>query len=273
MSCFCVGSELHSNPDALNVVVHSREDRVGLKLMNLTHMIPALQAGQMVREVPVFGVLEGVFFQGVVDELCHSESGTLVLSELKTRSQNSLPHPAQYKGHSLQVRVYKLLFDAMVQGSMERHNLLRYLNLRPHQAFGSPLQSYAQKLGILAVTFGELVDHLLSILNFSNLRAVDKLRLEYIHQSSGSLIGTREVEFDEAQLRAELRDYLPFWLGEREPQGVDLENIDESWKCNICPYEESCDWKRRRLQQIMFDGIKKVKFGCSKVEGPALETN
>uniref|UniRef100_A0A8C7MAB5 Exonuclease 5 n=1 Tax=Oncorhynchus kisutch TaxID=8019 RepID=A0A8C7MAB5_ONCKI len=94
--------ELEANPDAVTVVVHTREDREALKLINLIQMVPALEAGQLVREFPVLGVLDGVFFLGVVDELYCSKSGDLVLSELKTRSHNSLPHPAQAKGHSLQ---------------------------------------------------------------------------------------------------------------------------------------------------------------------------
>ncbi|CAB1347873.1 unnamed protein product [Coregonus sp. 'balchen'] len=229
--------ELEANPDAVTVVVHTKEDREALKLIKLIQMVPALESGQLVREFPVLGVLDGVFFLGVVDELYCSESGELVLSELKTRSHNSLPHPAQAKGHSL-------------------------------QAFGSELQSYAQKLGLLAVTFGELVDHLLVVLNFSNLQPIDKLRLEYRHQSSGGLIGTREVEFEETQLRAELMGYLAFWRGEREPHGVDIEDIEEAWKCRMCPYEESCEWRRSRLQEVMVEGSKKAKLDGAKSETP-----
>ncbi|KAJ7995741.1 hypothetical protein DPEC_G00247740 [Dallia pectoralis] len=250
--------ELEANPDAVTLVGLSREDREALKLMKLTQLVQALKAGQLVREFPVFGVLEGVFFQGVVDELYQSESGELVLKELKTRCQNSLPRPVQSKGHFLQVGVYKLLFDSMVQSSMTRDNLLHHLKLRPHQAFGSELQIYAQKLGLMVATFGELVDLFLTILTFCNLQAINKLQLEYIHQGSGSLVGTTEVEFNEAQLKAELRGYLAFWRGEREPQGVDVENIEEAWKCSMCPYEESCDWRARVLKEI--DGNKKTRL-------------
>ncbi|XP_034147618.1 exonuclease V isoform X2 [Esox lucius] len=273
--------ELEANPDAVTFVVQTREDREALKLMKLTQMVSGLKAGQLVREFPVFGVLEGVFFLGVVDELYHNESGELVLKELKTRSHNSLPHPAQSKGHFLQVGLYKLLFDSMVQGSMTRLNLLQYLKLQPHQAFGSELQIYAQKLGLPAVTFGELVDHFLNVLNFCNLQAVNKLTLEYIHQRSGSLVGSIEVEFNEAQLRAELRGYLAFWRGQREPQGVDVENIEEAWKCSMCPYEESCDWRTSKLQEVIVDGNKKTRFDgfksgssnskCYQLEVPQLE--
>ncbi|KAK6295899.1 hypothetical protein J4Q44_G00336120 [Coregonus suidteri] len=100
---------------------------------------------------------------------------------------------------------------------MKRDQLLHYLKIHPHQAFVSELQSYAQKLGLLAVSFGELVYHLLVVLYFSNLQPIDKLHLEYRHQSSGGLIGTREVEFEETQLSVKLRGYLGFWRGRGSP--------------------------------------------------------
>jgi hypothetical protein len=40
--------ELEANPDAVTVVVHTREDREALKLINLIQMVPALEAGMVV---------------------------------------------------------------------------------------------------------------------------------------------------------------------------------------------------------------------------------
>ena len=58
------------------------------------------------REFPVFGVLEGVFLMGVIDELSYNKGRELVLSELKTRKEMSLPGKAQVKGHHLQVPIF-----------------------------------------------------------------------------------------------------------------------------------------------------------------------
>uniref|UniRef100_A0AAZ3RGV5 Exonuclease V n=1 Tax=Oncorhynchus tshawytscha TaxID=74940 RepID=A0AAZ3RGV5_ONCTS len=250
--------ELEVKPNVVTVAAVTREDREALKLINMLQMVPALEAGQLVREFPVFGVLEGMFFMGVVDELYRSDSGELVLSELKTRSHNSLPRPAQTKGHALQVCMYKLLFDSMVKGSVKRDHLLHNLQLDPNRVLGSDLQTHTQSLGLQAVTFRELLDHLLVVLTCSNLHAIDKLRLENSHQSSGKLIGTREVAFEEAQLRTNIRGYLAYWRGERVPQGVEVE---EAWKCRMCRYEETCNWRRDRSQRLMM--VNKSQFGVS----------
>lgn len=69
------------------------------KHLILKHLI----SGERVREFPVFGVQEGVFFMGVIDELMYNQKGELVLNELKTRKQNSMPISAQDKVNCLQV--------------------------------------------------------------------------------------------------------------------------------------------------------------------------
>lgn len=55
------------------------------------------------REFPVFGVQEGVFVMGVIDELMYNQKGELVLNELKTRKYNSMPSSAQDKVNCFQV--------------------------------------------------------------------------------------------------------------------------------------------------------------------------
>lgn len=60
-------------------------------------------SGQCVREFPVFGILEGVCVMGVIDELSYNQKGELVLNELKTRRQDSLPGAAQTLCNCFQV--------------------------------------------------------------------------------------------------------------------------------------------------------------------------
>lgn len=57
------------------------------------------------REFPVFGIVEGVHLKGIIDELSYNQKGELVLKELKTRKQDSLPGAAQALGHRFQVCV------------------------------------------------------------------------------------------------------------------------------------------------------------------------
>ncbi|XP_019401107.1 PREDICTED: exonuclease V isoform X2 [Crocodylus porosus] len=83
--------------DLVKIPTTSREDCWAIKILNLLSVIPVLQAGGHVRELPVFGVIEGVFVSGIIDELCYNTKGELELNELKTRSRPFMPGKAQRK--------------------------------------------------------------------------------------------------------------------------------------------------------------------------------
>ncbi|XP_047017374.1 exonuclease V isoform X2 [Ictalurus punctatus] len=233
--------------DVVQINIQSHEDAVAISLISVLNMIPWLETGQCVRELPVFGVVEGVYIKGVIDELSYNQKGELVLKELKTRKQDSLPGDSQAYGHRFQVGLYKLLFDALVRGEVKKEHVLEHLKLRAYQALGAEVITYATNVGINVVTFGELLDTFLLTLSCSDLPCIDVLQLEYCHQGSSSIIGTVLVQFDESQLRAELRGYLEYWRGQREPKGVDIE---EAWKCTSCAYEGICDWRKNRSQVL-----------------------
>lgn len=234
--------EVHS---VVPIDTKTREDFFAVRLLNVLHMIPLLEAGECVRELPVFGVLEGVNIMGVIDELSYNQKGELVLNELKTRRHDSLPGDAQALGHCLQVSLYKLLFDGLIRGEVRREHIVDGFKLRPSLALGAEVQAHASRIGIRVANFGELVDTFLMILSCTEVPIIDLLQMEYRHQDSNSLIGTRVVLFDEAQIRADLRGYLAYWTGQREARGVDIE---DAWKCNMCPYREICDWRKNSPQ-------------------------
>ncbi|XP_058601151.1 exonuclease V isoform X3 [Onychostoma macrolepis] len=244
-----IGKEIHLSrereiQDTVPVDIWTREDAEAVKLLNMLHMISLLEAGERVREFPVFGVLEGVFVKGVIDELMYNQKGELVLNELKTRKQNSLPSFAQDKVNCLQVGLYKLLFDGLVRGEVKKDHVLNHLKLHSGQVLGAGVQAHAKSIGVLVTTFEELVDALLITVSCSDLPCTDLLQIEYYHQGSSGPIGTRVAPFDEAQLRAELQGHLAYWRGQREPKGVDIE---EAWKCKSCLYVQTCDWAKNRL--------------------------
>lgn len=245
-----IGREIHLSrereiQDVVRVDIRTREDAEAVKLLNMLHMISLLEAGERVREFPVFGVLEDVFVMGVIDELMYNQKGELVLNELKTRKQNSMPSSAQDKVNCLQVGMYKLLFDGLVRGEVKKDHVVTHLKLRSGQVLGAGVQAHAKSIGVLVTTFEELVDALLITVSCSDLPCIDLLQIEYFHQGSSGPIGTRVAPFDEAQLRAALQGHLAYWRGQREPKGVDIE---EAWKCKSCLYEQTCDWIKNRLQ-------------------------
>ncbi|XP_028857555.1 refilin-B isoform X2 [Denticeps clupeoides] len=244
-----MGAEIHLKKalevhEEVPILVLSREDDEAVRALNVMQKIVTLETGMCVREFPVFGVLEGVFVMGFIDELSYDERGQLVLSELKTRRQMSIPRPAQIKRDGLQVRLYMLLFNGMISGSVSKSDITDHLGLQAGRALGTDVLNHARAMGVQADTFGTLLEVMLRRLALSNVRPPAHLRLQYCHQGSGDPIGTEDVPFEEPALRAELQGYLAYWTGNREARGVDIE---DAWKCQSCHYQASCEWKKNNF--------------------------
>ncbi|XP_038670360.1 exonuclease V isoform X2 [Scyliorhinus canicula] len=232
--------------DIVPINVESREDSWAVKILNLLSMIPFLQAGEHVRELPVFGELEGIFVVGVVDELRYNSKGELELRELKTRSQRTFPSAAQKKSHHLQVSIYKLLFEAMIKGQLNKDVITQHLHLQTEQPLGSEVLGHAHKVGFTVNTFGDLLDLMLLNLTYAEIPDVDTMTIEYCHQADASVIGTEVVRFEEEWVKSELKHYCSFWKGQREAKGVDIE---EAWKCRYCDFADICEWRQSKSEE------------------------
>ncbi|GCB62457.1 hypothetical protein scyTo_0004253 [Scyliorhinus torazame] len=214
-SCLHLARELEVH-DIVPINVESREDSWAVKILNLLSMIPFLQAGEHVRELPVFGELEGI----------------LVV--------------AQKKSHHLQVSIYKLLFEAMIKGQLNKDVLTQHLHLQTEQPLGSEVLVHAHKVGFTVNTFGDLLDLMLLNLTYAEILDVDTMTIEYCHQADASVIGTEVVPFEEEWVKSELKHYCSFWKGQREAKGVDIE---EAWKCRYCDFADICQWRQSKSEE------------------------
>jgi exonuclease V len=58
--------------------------------------------------------------------------------------------------------------------------------------------------------------------------------------ASGTIIGRHRFQHNPVLLEAHLNSVLQFWMGEREPEGVKLEQTN---RCGWCEFEEGCEWR------------------------------
>ncbi|XP_047416913.1 exonuclease V [Sciurus carolinensis] len=230
--------ELH---DLVTVPITTKEDSWAVKFLNILSMIPTLQSEGCIREFPVFGEVEGVFLVGVIDELHYTAKGELELTELKTRRRPMLPLEAQKKKDCFQVRLYKFIFDAMVQGKVTPESLIHHTKLCPDKPLGPSVLRHAQQGGFSVKTLGDLMELVFLSLTLSDLPVIDILKIEYIHQETATVLGTEIVAFEEKEMRDKVQHYMAYWMGHREPQGVDVE---EAWKCRTCNYADICEWRK-----------------------------
>ncbi|XP_012591250.2 exonuclease V [Microcebus murinus] len=230
--------ELH---DLVTIPITTKEDAWAIKFLNILSMIPTLQSGGRIREFPVFGEVEGVLIVGVIDELHYTAKGELELAELKTRRHPILPLEAQKKKDCFQVSLYKYIFDAMVQGKVTPASLIHHTKLCPEKPLGPSVLRHAQQGGFSVNSLGDLMELVFLSLTLSDLPVIDILKIEYVHQETATVLGTEIVAFEEKKVKIKVQHYMAYWMGHREPQGV---NVEEAWKCRTCSYADICDWRK-----------------------------
>ncbi|XP_049734880.1 exonuclease V [Elephas maximus indicus] len=227
--------------DLVTIPITTKEDAWAIKFLNILSMVPTLQSEGRIREFPVFGEVEGVLLVGVIDELHYTAKGELELAELKTRKHPVLPVEAQKKKDGFQVSLYKYIFDAMVKGKMTPASLIHHTKLCPEKPLGPSVLRHAQQGGFSVKSLGDLMELVFLSLTLSDLPVIDILKIEYIHQETATVLGTEIVAFEEKEMRGKVQHYVAYWMGHREPQGVDVE---EAWKCRTCDYIDICEWRK-----------------------------
>lgn len=162
-----------------------------------------------------------------------------------------------------QVGLHKLLLESMVGGQVNGDQYMEHLHVQqPEQTLGPDVRCLAQSLGCPSNTLRELIGHLLTTMASSKIIRVDRLQVIYLVKGKNiqPSSGTMQIQSKEGQLRNELRGYLAYWKGQREPRGTDIE---DAWKCGICPYEEDCEWKNNELVEARMNC--RINLNCDTV--------
>ena len=129
----------------------------------------------------------------------------------------------------------------MVQGKVTAASLIHHTELHPEKPLGPSLLRHAQQGGYSVKSLGDLIELVFLSLTLSDLPLIDSLKIEYVHQETATVLGTEIVAFEENEMRSKVQHYMTYWMGHREPQGVDVE---EAWKCRMCNYADICEWKK-----------------------------
>lgn len=95
----------------------------------------------------------------------------------------------------------------------------------------------------------------------SPLLTVTYLASNYRHSPTASgkpaILGQKSFQFDSAFLYSYLTESLSWWKGERDAQGVALQ---EAWKCRSCDFKHDCSWIQQRDQAAFDEAMKRKKM-------------
>ncbi|KAI2620778.1 exonuclease V [Hypomontagnella submonticulosa] len=74
------------------------------------------------------------------------------------------------------------------------------------------------------------------------------LAVQYRHRDDGRILGVNSFPNDPGALEGYLRQNMQWWRGEREAEGV---IIEETYKCRSCEFAESCQWRKDKEAEFL----------------------
>lgn len=263
------------------VEVTTREDAFGLKLFNMCQGLDSLSEQGMTRELSVFGYLDGVFVQGIIDEITYLDpaqshhhphldsktqewpprSRTAFITDTKTRATSRLPTGSQLRSTALQLMFYHRLLTLLPDVPFAA--VLAHHGLDGAAPFSD--RFIAQIAAVASgISLPELLEnnslHGLWVIVLRHLgTAVSEVGatvgVVFRAQSNGGVMARRAWGVDAAALESHLGTTMEWWRGERPSVGVEIE---DAWKCRSCDFEESCVWRLKQIEKLA-DGVRAKK--------------
>jgi exonuclease V len=74
------------------------------------------------------------------------------------------------------------------------------------------------------------------------------LKAEYRSRGDGHILGSKTFLMDEADLTSFVTHEMEWWKGERDPQGV---VVDEAFKCRSCDFADECEWRLNKVEEAI----------------------
>ncbi|KZT54630.1 hypothetical protein CALCODRAFT_556828 [Calocera cornea HHB12733] len=61
------------------------------------------------------------------------------------------------------------------------------------------------------------------------------------------VLGSHKFPYSAPQIHLHIDDMLALWMGQRAPEGVDIEDVSRCWRC---PYEDGCEWREMKAKEF-----------------------
>ncbi|KJZ80039.1 hypothetical protein HIM_00753 [Hirsutella minnesotensis 3608] len=233
-----------------------------------------------------------------------SSSPKVYLTDVKTRGSLAPVSKALIRPAKIQLLLYHRFLADMASGKLDFFAVIRRYGLRPdevlsdaflaqiadlqndvfHDAPSSPVepedasecgQSDAETLAsvvngdlIKYRTLRELVALLIDEIQLAFPEGQDSLghilRVQYVHRQDGRELDAHDFPVSRQALDAHLDKYMRWWRGERQANGVDIE---EAFKCRSCEFVSDCSW-RQSMDDERVQGVQSKMRAPRQVSGP-----
>ena len=302
------------------VDITSNEDAWGLRIWNVIQGLKTLRDTGMTRELEIWGTVDGLVVNGVIDELSYicpdreleeaeeagkatkvvelpadqttitnflgpatlenNGSGVLkstrsllkktekiYITDVKTRGVKSIPKGASFRPTLMQLMLYHRLLSDLATNKVDASVLFNRYGLNSTTPFSdsfiaqigslnspSPSLHYSTQDSMTILLYHNTLHSLWSLMisefaltlphGTKSLGSV--LKAEYRDQNSGEILGIKTFLYDEELVGVYVEDEMRWWKGEREAQGV---VVEEAYKCGVCEFAEECWWRREKVEE------------------------
>lgn len=215
-----------------------------------------------------------------------AESNKIYICDVKTRSARTLPKGAAFRPTQMQLMLYHHLLSALATNTVDFSVLTSRYNLDPtatfsdsfiaevgslndeffYDAVSNPSQSSTPEPISTPDSLTTLTAHnnlsLLWSLMISEFRLTlpdgasslgNVLKAEYRSRETGSVIGSKTIPMDDTGLQAYVKHEMQWWRGERQAEGV---VVEEAFKCRSCDFAEGCEWRLKKIEE----GLEKARL-------------
>lgn len=329
------GSKIHKTLEeqvhtTIRVDVQTKEDAWGLRIWNVIQGLRTLRSTGQTRELEVWGTVDGLVVNGVIDELSYVcpltvleesqekvvkdelppdqssiaeffndvggsnldilrnkrryQSSKIYLCDVKTRSVRSVPSEMAFRPTKMQLMLYHKLLSALAMNNVDFTILTDRYRLEPakvlsdsfiaqvgslndeifYNAPSEPASSQDSIKDWSQDSMTALLQHntltllwslMISELQITLPHGADSLgtilKAEYRSRDTGQVTGIKTFAMEEAELKAYLEMEMQWWRGEREAQGV---VVEEAFKCRSCDFSEECEWRIKKVDELMEKG-------------------
>jgi exonuclease V len=208
-----------------------------------------------------------------------AETHKVYICDVKTRSVRSLPNEASFRPTKMQLMLYHSLLGSLATNQIDFSILTSRYNLDASQVFS---HSFIAQVGSLnddtsydaqstpVPSQGSInqwsQDSMTTLLAHNNLSALwslmisefqitlpdgtaslgNILKAEYRSRDAGEVVGSKTFAMDQEVLKAYITKEMQWWRGEREAQGV---VVEEAFKCRSCDFAEGCEWRLKKVDE------------------------
>jgi exonuclease V len=207
----------------------------------------------------------------------HKKTSKIYITDVKTRGVRSIPKAASFRPTLMQLLLYHKLLSNLATNNVDAGIIFERYSLDSSAQFSD---SFIAQIGSLNESYYDPLNHpsqsesspfstqdsMTVLLSYNSLCSLwtlmisefaitmplgtksigNVLKAEYRTQSDGTILGIKSFLYDEDTVMGYLEDEMRWWKGEREAQGV---CVEEAYKCGSCDFFGECSWRKNKIEE------------------------